>query len=382
MIEQHPDIETLLAEAILNRPSYLDRPDIGQDHVEWAIAELERLGIHPSLKRIVRVLGRGTQRTLEPLINHYYRSRREKPASRSFDARDEALQDIFDVVVRHAREELRREFEAEALCLQEAGIRVFQELEKAKMALECANQRMQEAEVLKEGVRQELEDGRTERGSLQGRLEDALSELSRTSQALMDAQSLLSEKEAANSALAARCENLVQEGVVRLAELTAVEEKRTAAANTCEALQEELGGLRSRIERMDNQLAAEREKVREQVRQLRGLTKSEHKLSQQLAGAQSKLARERSSNTRLRIQMRDLGSELAALKRDWRTSQKALSDMERARDMSLAERSALKSQIEQAQRDQRREESRRFGRVERINQQILKKLEVLQNNRI
>jgi hypothetical protein len=180
--------EDRLLAIVASRPRYLDRSPIGTEHVRWAISELEREGIHPVLKLIIRAIGRGSQREVVPLVDEFYRVAATKPPRHHIDEHGSRLEALYDVVLADARESVRVEFTADRVAMEEAWCEVDAKQASAEATLKEATEALQLAEATKVFALEEMDKSRLEHAAIQEKLSVASIELAKSEQARVAAQ--------------------------------------------------------------------------------------------------------------------------------------------------------------------------------------------------
>lgn len=364
------DIEAILADVVANRPGFLHRTELNADHAAWAIVELERAGIHPSLGLIAHVIGRGTQRALTPFVNAFYRHRSQTPAAPPFDPRDEALRDLYDALAKHIRQDLQNEFASETHRLEDAHAALERRKVEVENKLFLATERMRAAEALGEGIRRELDEGRNERVALQTRHDQTLQELAQAKQTQEDLQQRLRVAAEDHTLLLAHAEKLTWDSNAVHARAAAIEERLSASERSAANIALERDESRSRVSVATREALTERAKSQELQRRVDELVATELRLREKLYEAQSRLSRERSIRAVLDGELQTEKSHAKTCKREFAASIKKAAELQRAIDEAKAEKASLGEQLNVSRREGRRLEARLL-RLERANRRQL-----------
>lgn len=351
--EEPFDVETLLKNAASHRPTFLDHAAVNEEHVAWAISELERAGLHPGLGHIGRILGRGTQRMLRPLVNEFYRRRSTQPSTPMSFTPDDALRDLYGIVANHARQEVMSEFADELERIRCAQRVVDHAKVDASAKLAMAEERMAATQSLSEGLRHELDEGRSERTALQVRLEQASADLVQARQALEDTQARLREVSSDSSRLSNRVNELVREAAELRAAAVAADERTRLAEVALAASDTEVALRREAAAESERQVRAEQGRSKVLDQRVEELGRSNTRLGNQLEQARSRLARERSVRADLESKARLTAAEMTEMKRRLILLQKQLARAEERTVQAAADAKSLRGQLGKSERESR-----------------------------
>lgn len=347
------DVETLLKDVASHRPAFLDHAAVNEEHVTWAISELERAGLHPGLGNIGRTLGRGTQRMLRPLVNEFYRRRSTQSSTPAPFSPDEALRDLYGVVAKHVRQELMNEFAEELERIRCAQRVVDDAKADASAKLAMADERLAAMQALSEELRHELEEGRSERTALQVRLENTSANLVQTRQALEDAQARLSEVGSETNRLSSRVDELVREGAELRSAAVAADERARLAEATVAASHAEVAIRREAAAESERQVRAEQGRSKVLSQRVEELSRSNTRFGNQLEQGRSRLARERTVKADLESKIHLAATEMTEMKRRLILLQKQLARAEEHSVQSAAEAKSLRGQLGKLERESR-----------------------------
>ena len=345
------DVASVLKEIASTRQGFLDCIPIGDEHVAWAIPELERAGLHASLNHINRVLGRGTQRTLLPLVNEYCRQRSLRLDAPAYSAPDAALRELFAIVAKHVRQELLVDFANERERIHDAQVIADQTNAEASAKLVLIEERMAATQALKDGLRGELDEGRNERTALQGRLDQATTDLAQSRQALEDVNARLSEVTREKHRLAGQADELIQECAALRAAVSTAENRSRIAENHAATAKTEMIRQQEAFSEGEKLMEAEQGRSKMLGKRVDELDRLNTRLGNQLDQTKSRLTRQRTINDELERRSRLTSDELAEMRRKLTLLQRQSTKSEEHVVRTMAETKSLREQLTQATRE-------------------------------
>jgi len=189
------------------RPTALRADDNAIELVAWAITALEGAGIYPGLKWISRLIGgHMVQRELEPIVAHFYEQRRIQQLRKSRMQDVNHLDDLYQLVLAHAREEVRKQLAEEFRALHDEA----DHLERRKLLVENDQAEVARQRALVDEVRRltthEMESLRGDQKLLTDRLELSASELATAEARIESLNQSLAASEGTRSRLLAQVE--------------------------------------------------------------------------------------------------------------------------------------------------------------------------------
>lgn len=359
--------EDRLLAIVASRPRYLDRLPIGTEHVRWAISELEREGIHPVLKLIIRAIGRGSQRDVVQLVDEFYRVAATKPPRHHIDEHGSRLEALYDVVLADARESVRVEFTADRVAMEEAWSEVDAKQASAEATLKEATEALQLAEATSVFAREELDKDRLEHAAIQQKLLLVVAELAASERSLSVAQrriEVLVDQRDAALALKRERDSQVQSCH---AQLSQVRDREVKARRKMGQRVDKARLLQLRVRRHEKALDQERLLTALQSNQLKELTQEHTRLAERLAVSQSRLTKSRQLAANLHDKIGRMQAAVGFTSERLRAEELARASAERERALAIQERDLARTEVERT-RQLTDDVFRRLSNLEIVNQ--------------
>lgn len=340
------------------RPRYLDRTPIGTEHIRWAICELEREGVHPSLKLIIQVIGRGSQREVVPFVNEFYRIAAAEAPRHPIDEHGGHLKALYEVVLSRARESVLVEFDADRVALQEAWDEVDAKQKSAQASAQAAADTLRLAEAVNALAREELDKSRVQHVEIQERLITAAANLAKSERALLASEHrvgvLIDQRDAAQA-----IRRKSEEGLHHChAQLSASRQREAFLRKALKHATDQRSATEIGLRDFQRRLDQERLLAHSSERNLRNLARKHTRLGSNLVDIQSRLARSRLLAGTLSKSIEGIQADNALMVARLRIEQRARAFAELERAVAGRELELTRTELERTNQSLDRERER------------------------